>query len=55
MDLREAQRGLGVRVVRDLVRGLGGRIVATTGIDGHGSRIVVALPVEPQVVRQSET
>jgi signal transduction histidine kinase len=55
MDLREAQRGLGVRVVRDLVRGLGGRIVATTGIDGHGSRIVVVLPVEPQVVRQSET
>ena len=53
MDFREAPpRGLGVRVVRDLVRGLGGRIVATTGVDDHGSRIIVVLPVEPQVVRQ---
>jgi signal transduction histidine kinase len=55
MDFRDAPRGLGVRVVRDLVRRLGGRIVATTGVDDHGSRIIVVLPVEPQIVRQVET
>ena len=43
-DPSDPPRGLGVRVVRDLVRGLGGRIVATTAVDGHGSRIVVTLP-----------
>jgi signal transduction histidine kinase len=43
-DPRDPPRGLGIRVVRDLVRGLGGRIVATTAVDGHGSRIVVTLP-----------
>jgi signal transduction histidine kinase len=36
-------RGIGIRVVRDLVRSLGGRITATAS-EG-GSRIVVALPV----------
>ncbi len=35
-------RGLGVRVVRDLVRSLGGRITATA--DERGSRIAVTLP-----------
>lgn len=35
-------RGLGIRVVRDLVRSLGGRITATAG--EAGSRIVVTLP-----------
>jgi signal transduction histidine kinase len=43
-DPGDPPRGLGIRVVRDLVRGLGGRIVATTAVDGHGSRIVVTLP-----------
>ena len=43
-DPSDPPRGLGVRVVRDLVRGLGGRIVATAAVDGHGSRIVVTLP-----------
>jgi signal transduction histidine kinase len=37
-------RGLGIRVVRDLVRSLGGRIVAMAAMDGQGSRIVVTLP-----------
>jgi two-component system OmpR family sensor kinase len=43
MDPNDPPRGLGIRVVRDLVRSLGGRITATTG--EHGSRIIVALPV----------
>jgi two-component system, OmpR family, sensor kinase len=42
LDASDPPRGLGIRVVRDLVRSLGGRITATAG-DG-GSRIVVALP-----------
>ncbi|HEY1935071.1 MAG TPA: HAMP domain-containing sensor histidine kinase [Acetobacteraceae bacterium] len=41
-DPTDPPRGLGIRVVRDLVHGLGGRIVATTG--DHGSRITVVLP-----------
>jgi signal transduction histidine kinase len=45
MDSQEPLRGLGIRVVRDLVQGLGGRIVAMETSNGHGSRIVVALPV----------
>ena len=43
IDPTDPPRGLGIRVVRDLVRSLGGRIRATTG--EHGSRIIVALPV----------
>jgi signal transduction histidine kinase len=43
VDPRDPPRGLGIRVVRDLVRSLGGRITATAG-EG-GSRIVVDLPV----------
>jgi signal transduction histidine kinase len=43
-DPGDPPRGLGIRVVRDLVRGLGGRIVATAATDDHGSRIVVTLP-----------
>jgi signal transduction histidine kinase len=43
VDPNDPPRGLGVRVVRDLVRSLGGRITATTG--EQGSRIIVALPV----------
>jgi two-component system, OmpR family, sensor kinase len=42
LDASDPPRGLGIRVVRDLVRGLGGRITATAG-EG-GSRIVIALP-----------
>jgi signal transduction histidine kinase len=44
MDPSDPPRGLGIRVVRDLVRGLGGRIIATAGVDDRGSRIVVTLP-----------
>ena len=43
VDPNDPPRGLGIRVVRDLVRSLGGRITATTG--EQGSRIIVALPV----------
>jgi two-component system, OmpR family, sensor kinase len=44
-DSKDPSRGLGIRVVRDLVRGLGGRIVATTPSGDHGSRIIVRLPL----------
>lgn len=43
MDPNDPPRGLGIRVVRDLVRSLGGRITADTG--EQGSKIIVALPV----------
>jgi two-component system, OmpR family, sensor kinase len=42
LDSSDPPRGLGIRVVRDLVRSLGGRITATA--DETGSRIAVALP-----------
>jgi signal transduction histidine kinase len=44
-DPCDPPRGLGIRVVRDLVRGLGGRIVAATSMGDHGSRITVTLPI----------
>jgi signal transduction histidine kinase len=37
-------RGFGIRVVRDLVRGLGGRIFTTAAVGHRGSRITVILP-----------
>lgn len=43
-DPRDPPRGLGVRVIRDLVRALSGRIIATTAANDQGSRIAVALP-----------
>jgi two-component system, OmpR family, sensor kinase len=42
LDPNDPPRGLGIRVVRDLVRSLGGRITATA--DERGSKITVALP-----------
>jgi signal transduction histidine kinase len=44
-DPQEPPRGFGIRVVRDLVRGLGGRVAVTTASSGCGSRIIVTLPV----------
>lgn len=44
-DPQDSPRGLGIRVVRDLVRGLGGRIAATSSSRDHGSHITVTLPV----------
>jgi two-component system, OmpR family, sensor kinase len=44
-DSKDPSRGLGIRVVRDLVRGLDGRIVATTPSGDRGSRIIVRLPL----------
>jgi sensor histidine kinase regulating citrate/malate metabolism len=48
-DPHDRPRGVGIRVVRDLVRGLGGRI--TAGADDHGSRIVITLPVSGGIRR----
>jgi two-component system, OmpR family, sensor kinase len=53
VDSQGSPRGLGVRVVRDLVRGLGGRIVAMSDANGQGTRIVVELPVADGVPRTS--
>jgi two-component system, OmpR family, sensor kinase len=44
IDPHDPPRGLGIRVVRDLVHGLGGRIVAEAAMNDRGSRISVALP-----------
>jgi two-component system OmpR family sensor kinase len=44
-DSQDLPRGLGIHVVRDLVRELGGRIVATMASGDRGSSIVVTLPV----------
>jgi two-component system, OmpR family, sensor kinase len=44
-DPQDPPRGLGIRVVRDLVQGLGGRITVTTASGEQGSRIIVTLPV----------
>jgi two-component system, OmpR family, sensor kinase len=44
-DPQDPPRGLGIRVVRDLVGGLGGRIAATSASGGHGSCITVTLPL----------
>jgi signal transduction histidine kinase len=43
----DSSQGIGLRVIRDLVRGLGGRIDATPGERG-GSRITVRLPIDGQ-------
>jgi signal transduction histidine kinase len=45
-------RGLGIRVVRDLVRGLGGRIVATAAMGDRGSRVTITLPAAGEVRRK---
>jgi two-component system, OmpR family, sensor kinase len=44
-DPQDPPRGLGIRVVRDLVRGLDGRIVVTTASSERESCIIVTLPV----------
>jgi signal transduction histidine kinase len=42
----DAPRGLGIRVIRDLVRGLNGWIVASATTIGQGSRITIRLPIQ---------
>jgi signal transduction histidine kinase len=54
-DPQEPPRGLGIRVVRDLVRGLGGRIVVTMASSEHGSRIIVTLPVSDATGQEAVT
>jgi two-component system, OmpR family, sensor kinase len=53
-DPQDPPRGLGIRVVRDLVRGLGGRIV-TMASGEHGSRIIVTLPVSDGTGQEAAT
>jgi signal transduction histidine kinase len=55
IDPRDPPRGLGIRVVRDLVRGLGGRAIATAAMDGYGSRITVTLPANGQTKQEVRT
>jgi signal transduction histidine kinase len=52
-DPQDPPRGLGIRVVRDLVRGLGGRIVVTMASSEHGSRIIVTLPVSDRTGQEA--
>ena len=42
----DATGGLGVRVIRDLVRGLNGWIVAAASTIDQGSRITISLPIQ---------
>jgi len=51
-DVKDPPRGLGIRVIRDLVQGLGGWVTATSasGIN-RGSRIVVTLPLGGGMVK----
>jgi signal transduction histidine kinase len=54
-DPQDPPRGLGIRVVRDLVRGLGGRIVVTMASSERGSRITVTLPVSEATGQEAVT
>jgi K+-sensing histidine kinase KdpD len=54
-DSQDPPRGLGIRVVRDLVRGLGGRIAVTMASSEHGSRIIVTLPVSDGTGQEAAT
>jgi two-component system, OmpR family, sensor kinase len=52
-DPKESPQGLGIRVIRELVQGLGGAIVAThASKSDHGSCIVVTLPVGRRDARE---
>jgi signal transduction histidine kinase len=50
-DPKDPPRGIGIRVIRDLVQGLGGWVAATSasGIN-HGSHIIVTLPLGRRAV-----
>jgi two-component system OmpR family sensor kinase len=54
-DSHDPPRGLGIRVVRNLVLGLGGRITAASAEGSRGSRITVALPGRRGAGRDIET
>jgi signal transduction histidine kinase len=45
-EVYDAPRGLGIRVIRDLVRGLNGWIVAAAATIDQGSRITIRLPIQ---------
>lgn len=49
-DAPVPSHGLGICVVRDLVRGLHGRVTASGKSDCHGSSITVSLPVEEATI-----
>jgi signal transduction histidine kinase len=48
-------RGIGIRVVRDLVRSLGGSIAAMTSMQDRGSRIIVTLPANGAIGLETVT
>jgi signal transduction histidine kinase len=55
IDPGDPPRGLGIRVVRDLVRSLGGSIVAMTAMENRGSRIIVTLPASGTTALETVT
>jgi nitrogen-specific signal transduction histidine kinase len=52
-DLQDSPRGLGIYVIRDLVQGLRGQVVAAP--NPHGSRIIVTLPIGLATKQQTIT
>lgn len=50
-EVQGPSSGLGIHVVRDLVRGLGGRVVATATSGDIGSCVFVALPIKDESAR----
>jgi two-component system, OmpR family, sensor kinase len=54
-DPHDPPRGLGIRVVRDLVAGLGGRIEADVATADYGSQITVTLPLGAKAERHGTT
>jgi two-component system, OmpR family, sensor kinase len=54
-DPHDPPRGLGIRVVRDLVAGLGGRIAANVAAKDCGCRITVTLPLGSKAEQEVAT
>lgn len=52
---QDSQRGLGIRIIRDLVRALDGWIVATKVCAEYGSCIVVTLPLRDGIRQEALT
>jgi signal transduction histidine kinase len=52
-DPQDPPRGLGIRVVRDLVQGLHGQVMATAASGDRGCQIVVTLPIESRPTQEA--